>query len=201
MKKTYTNTKTFMEGRNTMKFSPKEKMTQAEEKELYEVLMSNKDALNEELKDFLIGTFEQFGYDTSFIHSPEFKLIYKEIIGDNNYMIQDLAYACAVNNKYKDFFENCSKAFAILLCCDTQEITDMNNRPDGFKSMFFIFCMSHLYYQNTYKRIDFMDSMFGIMVEAKEEYIKERAFTIGFGFSAVGMDMNYLKNYVAKMGF
>ena len=201
MKKTYTNTKIFMGGRNTMNFNPKAKMTQAEEKELYEVLMSNKDAFNEELKDFLIGTFEQFGYDTSFIHSNEFKKMYVDLIGNNNSIIQDAAYAFMVNDKYEDYFKNCQKEFMTLLCGEKQDISKIEKLPNDHKSMYFIQCMSFLYIQNTYRRIDFMNSMFELVAEADEKYIKKRAFIIGLGFAAVGMNMNYLKNYVAKMGF
>ncbi len=201
MKKTYTNTKTFMEGRNIMDFRLNKQLTNEEEKALEKVAMSNKDAFNAELKDFVIATFKIIGFDTSFINSPEFDQTYTELIGDNNYMIQDLAYAYVVNDKYKDYFEECRQAFIILLCGGERQIEQINSMPTENKILFFVQCMSFLYYQNTHNKIDCLNTLSNLFYSAEEDYIRGRALMFGIALWTVGMDMNYLKGYVAKMGF
>jgi len=195
MKKTYTNPIKIMEGGNIMDYQ----LTKEDENALEKVAMSNKDAFNAELKDFLIATFEQIGFDTSFIYSPEFNQTYAELIGDNNYMIQDLAYAYVVNDKYKDYFEDCRKAFIILLCGGERQIEQINSMPAEHKILFFVQCMSFLYCHNTHGKMHLLHTLSNLIFSAEEDYIKERASMLIIALWTVGMDINYLKTLIAKI--
>ena len=196
MKKTYTNKKTFMGGINTMNLESKTKWTKERDKALHDILMSNKEQFNEELKDFLIVAFEKTGYDTSFYKTSDFSNLYNEYIGTNNEKIKKIIKDFVWKGKNKDLLSEFHDVFYIFLLSDHATVSKLNNETNENKCMLFVFSMAYLYFKNNYNRIEFMNVLFEIVEKIQDGSIKERVSLIADGINLLGLNIDKLHNYV-----